>query len=358
MRIDIQRYWGDREIYFVGELCCKIIESMQTDSTVTLFSKEPRSARVSGLYNLLDQLVAYHGWCKSDITLETVNQLENHLEYSINVLTEGGGLPPGMQFYKPQQLEGMYALSKIEHRQWNREKTYGMFLGRANVTRIFGVQQHKKFQYVDQGLVSWHHNTREQVDTPVLVDFLTATGQTYDEMVAIAPFSDIGPLLTPPISNMSAGQVDWNRVYEQIGIELVFETSEHEEALSFTEKLLRPMLYKRPFMIVSGRNSIHNLKKHIIPNVFQKVDPGVDMRFFEHVIPMDYDADNGIHRVTHVFDILRSLILSEKINTILEDCQEDLEINYNLAQSFYNHPGVFEKGGHSYQYDTWARPVY
>jgi hypothetical protein len=352
MRIDIQRYWGERELYFVGELCAKIIESMQKDSTVILFSKEPRSARVSGLYNLLDQLVAYHKWKKSDIVLETFNQLEHHTDYSIEILNQG------VIYYSPEHFGGLHALSKIEHRPWNHEKIYGMFLGRANVTRIFGVQQHKKFQYTDQGLVSWHHNTREQVDTPVLVDFLTSTGQTYDEMVEIKPFSDIGPVLTPPITTMSAGQVDWNSVYEKIGIELVFETSEDEEALTFTEKLIRPMLYKRPFMLVSGRNSIQNLKKYAIPNVFQKADSGVEMKFFEHVIPLDYDADEGISRVTHVFDILRSLILSGKINTIIEDCYEDLETNYKLVQSFYANPNFFEEGRYRFQTDTWSRPTF
>jgi hypothetical protein len=351
MNIDIQRYWGDKEIYFVGELCAKIIESMQKDSTVTLFCKEQRSGRESGLYYLLDQLSAYHDWNKSKIIIKTVNWIESHDQYTIEfmrqetmplLLTEAGIIKTG-----------------VEHRPWNHEKTYGMFLGRANVTRIYGIHKHKQFEFANQGLVSWHHDLKQQVDTPVLTEYLMATNQTYEEMVSIEPFSDIGPVLTPPITDAKAGGVDWNSVYEKIGIELVFETSESSSAISMSEKLLRPMIYKRPFILISGQHAIRNIKEIIVPRFLQRVDPNIDICFFENVFSNAYDNDHGIWRVEHVFDILRELILTDKIQTIIEDCQEGIETNYNFAQTMlHNNPYIHTDNPLIFDFESWKKPAF
>jgi hypothetical protein len=355
MLIDLQNYWGDREMYYIGELCSKIIDGMQKNGTVTLFSKEPRDAKISGLYFLLDQLVAYHNWNKSDIIIDSNNCLESHPEYTVKkdcVKVLMYGVAEFFDVLQPSHT--------VAHQNWNHEKTYGMFLGRANVTRLFGIQQHKKFKYADQGLVSWHHDTKAQLDDKVFIDFLTATGQTYEQMTDIQPFSDIGKIVAPPITRARDGQVNWNSVYEKIGIELVFETSEHEDALTMSEKILRPMLYKRPFMLISGRHAIRNIKQHLVSDIFQKVDPGIEIRFFENVIPLDYDKDEGIWRVEHVFDILGELIRSGKINTIVDDCKEDLEINYQLVKHLTSNLSIYQEATHLYPLDknNWKKPIY
>jgi hypothetical protein len=351
MNIDIQRYWGETEIYFVGELCSKIIKSMQHDGTVTLFSKEIRSARVSGLYALLDQMAAYHKWDKSKIILRSANYLETHDQYTIEFMFE--------ELWEYLSFAPEHVRSGIEHRKWNHEKTYGMFLGRANVTRIHGVHKHKNFKFRDQGLVSWHHNMKEHVDRSVLIEYLMTTNQTYNEMTSIPPFSDIGTLLTPPITDSLSGGVDWSAVYEKIGIELVFETSETAESVAVSEKLLRPMLFKKPFMLISGQHAIKNFKTVIIPKLIHQLDPAADVCFFENVISNEYDADGGIHRVDHVFDILGNMILTNKIHTIIEDCQEGIETNYQFAQTVLNNQySKHDKKSSIYDFESWKKPSY
>jgi hypothetical protein len=350
MNIDIQRYWGDKELYFVGELCSKIINSMQQDGTVTLLSKETRSAKETGLYYLLDQMSAYYNWDKSKITIKTMNYFEKHDHYTIEFMFE--------EYFACAGLEAERIKSEIDHRPWNHEKTYGMFLGRANVTRIHGVHKHKQFEFSDQGLVSWHHNIREQVDYPVLTEYLMTTNQTYEEMVSIEPFSDIGTLLTPPITDAQAGGVNWASVYEKIAIELVFETSESSGAVTITEKLIRPMLYKRPFMLIGGQHAIQNIKEIITPATFHRLDPSLNICFFENIIPSAYDNDHGIWRVDHVFDILRELILTNKIQTIIEDCQEGIENNYKFAQAILNNRYAGRTEYLPFDFESWKKPTF
>lgn len=351
MNIDLQRYWGERELFFVGELSAKIIDSMNRDGTATLFSKESKSCQVSGLYNLLDQLSNYYNWDKSKIIIKTSNYIECHDHYTIEPLFEE------MMEYAFYDKE--YPRCKLEPRPWNHEKTYGMFLGRANVTRIHAIHAHKKFEFQDQGLVSWHHNLREQVDLPVLAEYLMTTNQTYEEMISIPPYSDIGSVVTPPITGFAQGGVDWYSVYEKIGIELVFETAEVAEATSLTAKLWRPMLFKRPFMLIGGRHAIKNIKETVVPNIIQRIDPSLDFCFFPDVISNAYDEDFGIYRVDHVFDILRELILTKKINTILEDCKEGIELNYKTAQKVLNNQyAMAPNKSPIWDFESWKKPKF
>jgi hypothetical protein len=96
------------------------------------------------------------------------------------------------------------------------------------------------------------------------------------------------------------------------------------------------MLYRRPFLLISGRNSLRNFREHVAARIHTQV------KTFDHVIPTDYDQDEGIARVDHVFDILHELIRTKKINKILEQCRDDIEHNYNCAMA---------------QLNDWAEPI-
>jgi hypothetical protein len=264
-------------------------------------------------------------------------------------------------------------MSRVQHRPWNQEKIYGMFLGRANVTRIRGVHNHHNFEYRDRGLSSFHHDLKYHVDMPVLNEYLTSTDQRYSEMTSIVPYSDIDQLIPPPITGEKT-LLDWGSVYEKIGIELVFETSEISTNLTVTEKMHRAMLYKRPFFLISGKHSIANLKdkknylkkwEYNFNNVVDKDllreirEVNLPFRFFESIIPIDYDQDEGIYRVDHVFDILRELIRTEKIYRIIEECQDDIEHNYNSLIKIYPLLQELRKQSQSLlDRASWKKPDY
>lgn len=352
MIIDIQRYWGEREIYYAGELSSKIIHGMQTSGYVILRSKECRGIEVSGLKLLLDQLCQYWQWDKKNIIIETGNANDsvvhkNSFEYTVKYV------------FRSETFVNV-DLTSINLRSWNKEKTYGMFIGRANVTRMRAAYNHQKFEFKDQGLTSFNHDIAYHVDPYYLLDYLCQTDQRFSELRQITPYSDIGPVMTPPITSQYGGP-NWNNVYEKIGIEIILETAEDEGTFAFTEKLLRPILYKRPFMLIAARNSIKNLYKHfgdldsvVMPHAL----PG-GLKFFENVIPLDYDNDGGIERVDHVFDILHMLIRTGKINTILEECRDDIEYNYQYVINLIKcAKEKIEDYTQAFDYSSWNKPIY
>jgi len=325
MKIDLQRYWGHFQIYHPAELAARIIESMTQDGQVTLISKEIRSLEKSGLLDFLDELCDYYRWNKEKITIEFGDPCQStDRGYTIRMIESG-------ECYINTDL------SKIQHRPWNREKIYGMFIGRANTSRLYAAYQHLNFEYRHHGLTSFNQDIRYHIDAQYLLQYLCETNQSWEDVKSISPWSDIDQIQQPPITNQFQGGI-WDDVYEKISIDIVLETIDYEGAYGISEKLLRPILYRRPFILISGRNSITDFYKKL--SSWRCLDlagnltvwPG-DLRFFENVIPLDYDVDQGVHRVEHAFDILRTLIRTGKINTILEDCKEDIDNNYTVMKS-------------------------
>lgn len=357
MVIDLQRYWGERQIYFTGELASKIIYAMQTHRCVVLRSKEVRNAETSGLFRFLDQLCEFWQWDKHSVTLETANVFTKHDHYDVRIVYTN---------------EPFYWINPTESAPvpWDGSKLYGMFIGRANVTRLRAIQLHRHFDYCSQGLTSFNHDLRAQVDSDVMAEFLMSTDTKASELLNIRPYSDIGTAQKPPIT-IQFGDGDWKNVYRQIPIEIVCATGEDENTGSLDEKIIRPILHRRPFLYIGSANVINDFFKNFrdvvrereifYPNGtrldYQKID---NLRFFENAIPLDYDKDHGVTRVEHVFDILRELIRSKRIYTLLDDCAKDIEWNYqvimrgmkdwkNKCQSDYNA---------LWDYASWKKPNY
>lgn len=314
MIVEIQKYWGDREIYNSAELCSKIIHSMQTDGEVTLMTKEGRSAKANGGYALLDELCNYWKWDKSKITLVTPNHYESHPEYNIV-----------RSFFSHS---AQYANINFPRVPWTKEKLYGMFIGRANAPRIRAIHNHAKFKFKHLGLTSFHDDLFEYMDKTELVDYFMASGQTYKEMISITPYSDIDEVRRPPLEPKINNAIDWASVYSKIGIEIICETSTAPGCFTKTEKLDRCLIYGRPFLTIAPAGFNEHLKR-------QRLERGagdLSIRTFEDKLNSYYDDLEGIARVDAVFKILENLIETGKIYSVLEDCKEDIEHNYETVR--------------------------
>jgi hypothetical protein len=226
MRIDLQKYWACRELYYVPELVSKIIYSMQTDGSVYLYTNEGKNPANNGLYTLLDELCLYWNWNKSSITIETSNFTPT--SWLTTELVPNFGTSHPEYNIKRTSLNLMAAIMEINNPvlPWNKEKYYGMFIGRATADRIFAAHHHKKFKYSGMGLTSFNANIFEFMGLPDLVDYFMHSDQTYKEMITIAPYSDIKDLIPSPDSLLFGPPYcvnDWSRIYEKIGIEIVCE---------------------------------------------------------------------------------------------------------------------------------------
>jgi hypothetical protein len=341
MKIDLQKYWAVNKIHFSANLVSRIVDSMQKDGTVDLVTKEPVDAHSIGLFNLLDQICDYWKWDKKCFKLHLRNYWDNpHTQYQI--------VP---NYSASPYIDICRSFLKYYPSEWNHEKNYGMFIGRINVTRLRGIYRHTVSPYAELGLVSWHQDIQEYIDRDFLLEYLIQSGQTYGEISSIRPYSNIGTLCKGVITNDTQGNVDWTDVYNKIGIELVFETAEKTGITSFSEKILRPMYFKRPFILIGSQGLVDKIENHVMQYI-KKYDDSLELRFFKNIIPKDFDQYSGIHRTDYAFDILENLIRTERINQICNQCREDIEINYNTVKKI----AKLKQTDSIYDFKDWARP--
>ncbi len=307
MKIDLQSHLGSNQLYAVSELCCKIIHSMQSTGQVYLHTKEGKNNKNNGLYALLDQLCEYWKWDKSKITIVNPDPLAQHDQYNIKF----SGFNHAV--FKLNIACKIYP--------WNKEKYYGLFIGRATSCRIRAIHNHRNSVFSNHGLTSFNTNLFDFMDLPELVDYFCHSNQTYTEMLKIKPYSDISDIIcTPPIGKTITPPynfTNWGKVYEKIAIEIVCETSVESGGVDLSEKIFRPIYYKRPFLLIGQ------------PDILQKLQR-FGFKTFDGIIDETYDQYGGFTRVDAVFDILNNLIIENKMDTLLEQCHDILEHNHTV----------------------------
>jgi hypothetical protein len=322
MKIDLQKHWGSNEIYHQTELISKIIYSMQNDGSVHLYTKEGKNSYHNGLYKILDQLCEYWNWDKSKITIETANHLNIHPEYNVilNLYSH-----PHDHFDISNEIY-----------QWNKEKIYGMFIGRPTAERAYAAHNHLNFEHKHLGLTSFVGDIFNQMENSELVQYFFHSNQTYKEMLKVTTYSDIKELVDTPMDGSTIAPPyncnNWGKVYEKIAIEIVCETSTVNGCFDPSEKIMRPLYYKRPFIVIGSPNYLKNLQ-------------AAGYQTFNDFFNESYDHQEGFLRVEQVFDLLDSLISSNQIYTLLEDCLEVLEHNHKVfVEQCYQRKRLFNNG--------------
>jgi len=300
VRLEIQEFVGNDEITNVGLLTAKIIEIMRDGDGIEIYTKEPISAIDIGLIDLVDSLVDYYKWDTSMIQFKYGNHKETTLidRYKMSVTDTGdpiAKLPIPIQF---------------DH--WDHSKLFGMFIGRLNKSRLHALSELQRFRYKDLGLTSMNQSVEsESVKTDSLLTYIKESDTTWSELQKIKPYSDIGPVLDVPILPPD-NFVDWGEVYKQIPIEIVCETSDSPNNWQITEKLIRCIMYRRPFLLISSPGLALQLSTD--SQMVKDLELVAPLKLFQHAIPIDYDNLSGKERVDAVFDILYNLIETDDIH--------------------------------------------
>lgn len=304
MKIDLQDFLGQKELFRVPELCSLIIAGMQQDGNVHLYTKEGKNGYNNGLFELLDELCKYWKWDKSQITIESVCPYNTHDKYNI--------------IYRNYSDPAVWFNDKAKVLPWNGEKLYGMFIGRANASRIYALQQHNDFEFKDKSISSFNDDLFNFMTKSELVSYFINSNKTYTDVLSMkTPYSEIGPIIKPPI-HPGVDTMNWTEIYEQIGIEIVCEVSAEPETPEISEKILKPLYFKRPFLLVGSPNSLKFLRDHY------------GIKSFNDFFPENYDTagERNFERVKKVFELLRYIITDITIERLLDQTNDILEYNH------------------------------
>ena len=300
----------DRFIYDLEYRIVDIIKEYQETGEIILSTNnEGICLDRCNFYSLLNYICERFNIDKSKVTIKTSNRLEQHNEYKIDTTNNLHW------FMKTKEsIPNNYSPSKEKDL-----KKVGCFVGKLNWNRgLLLSWLHKN--YKDQCLLTCHY--RHEDSQKLQSEFTELNFYDSSKLSDVAKFINHCPLeldesfeeftIGPPNHLMILNQ------YKNIFLDVITETYIMGNSFFPTEKTLRPIIAKTPFIVVGPKNYLSNLKK-------------LGFKTFSPWWDESYDYCEGVHRIEEIKNVLKSIFTksSDELQEILSDMKETLEYNYN-----------------------------
>jgi hypothetical protein len=236
--------------------------------------------------------------------IEIVSTVQTN--YVSRIKFSGNWFMSPINFYSAQNSSpwAEYFLSKLEKNNFNRPFVFDCLLGQHRESRDIIEAQYSASSQKDKFIFSYYKDNIRNGLWDFPIGKIKFSGQiiNYDEKT-FSPSSAI------PYS-----------IYNQSYYSAVSETLNFNNYSFFTEKIAKPILAKRPFVIFSGQFYLKNLKK-------------LGFRTFADVIDESYDdiADLDL-RTRKAWEQVEYLITQDPFE-IYQQTQEIRDHNYNLFRT-------------------------
>ena len=295
-------------IWNLHELIQYLAQNQNKTVDITIFP-EAISLETIGLYDLLD------AFDFEQVTIHTDNPLEQHDRYRI--------VPRGATWFDKTET-----VDPALH-TWNQKKKFFCFYHRPTASRL-GIAAHVQ----DRHSADAHIHFSADVDADNLVQFELDKLLSYD----IASVKPAGALInTLPLLLSSPNRYTafngyyfddpLTNFYQDILVDLVVESHVAGNTFFPTEKTIRPMWLKKPFIAFASRDYLCYLRQ-------------MGFMTFNEFWSEDYDGYEGRERYIRVLDLIDSLASRShsKLNDLYHSMKHVLDHNYNLllTQSYNN----------------------
>lgn len=298
---------GDRFIWNRDQLESFLINHQHQPITLDVNSEGCDLAAI-GLYNLLDKFQF------TRVTIWVVNRLEHHPVYDIRYL---------------DHIRNFFNIIDFDYtpvHYWTGNKIFGALFNRPIWHRI-GIIGHLYHNYRASSLI----NLRASCDTEdSRAAFEIGELFRYDPMGAryFTEMSHKLPLQLEETDTWKCG-VHTKQFSDQLAsfytdflIDIVGETFVSGKTFFPTEKTVRPMLMKKPFIIMGPENFLIYLRQ-------------MGFRTFHDFWPEEYDGYENKPRYHMILDLIEMLSKKSKqeLRTMYADMSEILNHNYDLLVS-------------------------
>jgi hypothetical protein len=257
-----------------------------------------------GVYRLLDQ------FRYKNVTIHTSNLLEQHPIYQIKLIAP-------FKFFKIEHANYTHLHT------WNKDKIFACFYNRPLWYRI-GLGATLQHDYKHCSLI----NIRTQVDS-VDQRALVETEQLFihhpESFVKFLQEYKTWPITIEPVDGYTVGNCTTGHTdqlaefYLNFLIDIVAETWTTGRTFFATEKTVRPMMLKKPFILMGSKNYLDYLHQ-------------MGFKTFNDFWNEDYDGYEGKERYVKILELID--VLAQKSTDELEhmywDMQYILDHNYNL----------------------------
>lgn len=270
-----------------------------------------------GLYRLLDQFCKATGYSKSRITIRTANMLEHHSEYRVQ--------RDAASWYEINAIH-KWLCNKIIKTGNTPTKHFANFSSRTNWSRLW-IATILDTYFKDMTIQTYHYDKTTNNYNPNkytgLDDLLRNGCELYVEaakFIKSCPRTLDLPQVKEPIQHPeNLKLLDY---YHDIFVDIVVEPNVSGNCFLVTEKLWRPIIARRPFIVLSNQNYLHNLRK-------------LGFKTFNDFWSENYDYHSENSRILEIQKILE--IISnynvDQLHKILADMKELLDYNYQIFAS-------------------------
>jgi hypothetical protein len=295
---------ADTFIWNLSELIDFLI-AHQNQAIIIENGYEGCCARSIELYKWIDKFKF------SSVTIETSNVLEQHDRYNVRLII------PWAFLKVKRPIDQKY-------HTWNQQTIFGTVYGRPLWHRL-GISAHLLTNHSTISCVGCqadpkNQNQRELFELNQLWAHDPLSLVTFANIQHQLPCNHIDIDQYTPGTTMTDGYVQQTeRIYQNFFIDIVAETFTSGNCFFITEKTVRPMLLKKPFIIFGSKNYLEYLKQ-------------MGFRTFADFWDEDYDGYEGRDRYLKILKLIDNLATksNQELETIYWDMQYTLDHNYNL----------------------------
>jgi hypothetical protein len=306
---------SDSKIWNTSEFTAALVYSAVKDGSITVeMNKEGPCCETSGINQILRNVIQLTEISPDNVTIETGNFLPSSPYKEIHL---------GIW----DLLKNTIKFDKDAYKVDQFTKKMGIFIGRSNWMRL-GIASYIWDKHRDDSLITFHYDRSHDfhIANFGLEELL---GRHYEDRDVIYRFLDALPLKLDsaavyPITHTTDVN-SWNLLpyYQTFFCDVVCETFFSGTTFFYTEKIIRPILARRPFLVQGPKYFLKNLKRMGFKTFDQWWDEG-------------YDEDPSDCRY-ETFKQNISYIAGQPLETLqqwYQEMQPTLEHNYNLLQTF------------------------
>ena len=318
---------------FTGEIC-RYLKFCRDYKQNPIFDMTPEgySLHTDSMWSSILAMSETFGFGSTDITLITGDISADSLQYACKVIKH-------RNYWMEEAV--LYLKKHNTEFTWNPQKTFGHFIGRTTWDRL-AIHSEIKHNYSVASHYSFH--------TTMKNDFFI--GQTVSKIVTnntIVPAHKKQMLLDlndAPTSNLAREPglrrklIAWpdnveplRNVYSDIFVDIVHETDISDDNFFVTEKTIRPIMFKRPFLSMSGKNFLSKLRQ-------------LGFKTFDTWFDETYDSLDTMSRLTGIRNRMENISKWTRVEkkAMLKDMQSTIEHNYEHLKSakFVRHYKEFD----------------
>lgn len=281
------------------------LNTHQGQDIVLNANPEAHSLEACGLYSLLDQ------FSFKSVTIHTWNVLETHSKYTV-VQKD-----PKLFFVDPQAWDKWNIPD--DYLTWTGKYVFGAFYGRPTADRL-GISSYLYTEYptLSKMQLAFNPHNEDQrsfFELTKLFEYDENSIPRLATLIPKLPMQDPETIYNPPYYNYDNSAL--LAMYPDIFVDIVSEPNVAGNSFFFTEKLVRAILLKKPFIVMGPRDFLCHFRQ-------------MGFKTFYDFWSEDYDGYELKERYTRILQLINSLATRDDLSQVYTQMESILEHNRQL----------------------------